>query len=146
SKEHLSMEEAVNVAKSVGGVDHGFRFIQMPYNASFLEAYSLRNQEIAGKGLCTPLEAAGRLGLGVFASVPLMQGRLLPQSARSDDAKKAERLTQLLQLVRSSPSIVAALVGQKRAEHVAENLTIAKIPPLKHGELEALVAQLVHGQ
>ena len=35
-----------------------------------------------------------------------------------------------LQFIRSSPGVLAPLVGQKSPEHVSENLDIMNIPPI----------------
>src|ERR1044071_10456268 len=45
---YLSLEDMVRIAKDVGGEDHGFRFIQLPYNLAYTEAYSLKNQSVEG--------------------------------------------------------------------------------------------------
>src|SRR4029078_3037722 len=77
NREYLSLEKAVKVADSVGGKDHGFRFIQLPYNLAYSEALLLKNQPAGAQDKLTILEAAGKLNVGVFTSIPLFQGRLL---------------------------------------------------------------------
>jgi aryl-alcohol dehydrogenase-like predicted oxidoreductase len=47
-----------------------------------------------------------------------------------------------LQFIRSSPGVIAPLVGQKSSEHVSENLEIMKIDPLTENEFLALVKKL----
>ena len=49
NNEYLSLEEVVNLAEKVGGVQHGFRFIQLPYNLSYSEALLLKNQSVDQK-------------------------------------------------------------------------------------------------
>lgn len=73
------------------------------------------------------LESATRLDIGVFTSVPLMQGRLLQPGVMPEfsDLKPSMRA---LQFIRSSPGVIAPLVGQKSTEHVSENLEVMKIP------------------
>jgi aryl-alcohol dehydrogenase-like predicted oxidoreductase len=47
SPEYLSLEEVVKSADSVGGgKNHGFKFIQLPYNLAYSEALLLRNQSV----------------------------------------------------------------------------------------------------
>ncbi len=142
SREFLSLQDAVNVAKSVGGKDHGFRFIQLPYNLVYSEALLMKNQQVGTEGGLTILEAAGKLGIGVFTSIPLFQGRLL-RAQIPDYAGSGEGVSKLIQLVRSSPSVIAPLVGQKRPEHVQENLKVADVPPLTKPEFEQAVRALV---
>ena len=87
------------------------------------------------------LEAATSLGIGVFTSVPFMQGRLLAPGVMPefDDLKPSLRA---LQFIRSSPGVLAPLVGQKTFEHVSENLEIMKIPPIPEDEFLILVKKL----
>lgn len=74
--EYASLDDLVEVAKNAGGDDHGFRFVQLPFNPGMSEALSAKNQRIADEPLTT-FEAAQKLGLGVFTSAPLAEGRLL---------------------------------------------------------------------
>jgi aryl-alcohol dehydrogenase-like predicted oxidoreductase len=87
------------------------------------------------------LEAASRLGMGVFTSVPFMQGRLLAPGVMPefDELKPSLRA---LQFIRSSPGVLSPLVGQKSQEHVSENMEIMKIPPLSEDEFILLVKKL----
>ncbi|MEM2141370.1 aldo/keto reductase [Nitrososphaera sp.] len=138
SCEYLSLQDAVNVAESVGGKDHGFRFIQLPYNLAYSEALLLKNQKVGAETNLTVLEAAAKLGIGVFTSIPLFQGRLL-HAQIPDYPGAGDPVSRLLQLVRSSPSVIAPLVGQKRPEHVVENLKVADRPPLTKDEFAQAV-------
>ena len=47
-----------------------------------------------------------------------------------------------LQFIRSSPGVIAPLVGQKTSEHISENLEIMKIPPIPENEFLELVKKL----
>lgn len=143
SKEYLSLEDAVKVAESVGGKDHGFRFIQLPYNLAYSEALLLKSQSVGVERNLTILEAAGRFGIGVFTSIPLFQGRLL-RAQIPDYGGLSNNVAKLVQLVRSSPSIVAPLIGQKKAEHVDENLKVADVPPLSKQEFEQVINMLMN--
>ncbi len=140
SPQYLSLEETVNMAKEVGGQDHGFRFIQLPFNMHYDQALLKKTQLFDGVSISI-LEAASKLGIGVFTSVPFMQGRLLAPGAMPEfnDMKPAHRA---LQFIRSSPGVLAPLVGQKSQEHVSENLEIMKIPPLTDDEFISLVKKL----
>ena len=46
NKEYLSLEEIIKIAEQVGGKDHGFKFIQLPYNLVYSEALFLKNQSV----------------------------------------------------------------------------------------------------
>jgi aryl-alcohol dehydrogenase-like predicted oxidoreductase len=139
--EYLSLEECVRTAEGVGGAQHGFRFIQLPYNLAYSEALLLRNQSVGEEKNLTILEAASKLGIGVFTSIPLFQGRLL-QAKIPDYAGLTDIVQKLLQIVRSSPSVIAPLIGQKKSEHVEENLRISKRPPLANAEFAEAVKML----
>ena len=138
--QYLSLEDIVNMAKNVGGENHGFKFIQLPYNMSYDQALLQKNQTIQDKSVSI-LESAVTLGIGVFTSVPFMQGRLLAPGVMPEfnDLKSSLRA---LQFIRSSPGVLAPLVGQKSSEHVSENLEIMKIPPISDDDFVELVKKL----
>ena len=138
--QYLSLQEVFKMAQDVGGQDHGFRFIQLPFNMHYDQALLKKNQ-IFGDSHMSILEAASKLGIGVFTSVPFMQGRLLAPGAMPEfnDLKPPLRA---LQFIRSTPGVVAPLVGHKSEEHVAENLDIMKIPPINEEEYVSLIKKL----
>jgi len=70
-----------------------------------------------------------------------MQGRLLAPGVMPDfdDLKPSLRA---LQFIRSSPGVLAPLVGQKSPEHVLENLEIMNIPPIIPDDFLNLVKKL----
>lgn len=138
--QYLSLQDTVELAKKVGGENHGFRFIQLPFNMYYDQALLAKNQTLDGRSVSL-LEAASNLNIGVFTSVPLMQGRLLTPGAMPEfnDLKPSLRA---LQFIRSSPGVLSPLVGQKSPEHVSENLEIMKIPPMPEDEFLGLVKKL----
>lgn len=138
--QYLSLEDTINMAKKIGGEDHGFRFIQLPYNMHYDQALLAKNQTINSKPVSI-LESAFSLGIGVFTSVPFMQGRLLASGVMPEFGELKPSL-RALQFIRSSPGVLAPLVGQKSQEHVLENLEIMKIPPLSEDEFLTLVKKL----
>jgi aryl-alcohol dehydrogenase-like predicted oxidoreductase len=145
SPEYLSLEQAVKSAESVGGRDHGFRFIQLPYNLAYSEALLLRNQSVGSEENLTILQAAEKLNIGIFTSIPLFQGRLL-RSQIPDYGGISDPVAKLVQIIRSSPSVIAPLIGQKKAEHVEENLKTANMPPLSEEEFKQAIRILTSQQ
>jgi aryl-alcohol dehydrogenase-like predicted oxidoreductase len=145
SPEYLSLEQAVKCAESVGGKDHGFRFIQLPYNLAYSEALLLRNQSVGSEENLTILQAAEKLNIGIFTSIPLFQGRLL-RSQIPDYGGISDPIAKLVQIIRSSPSVIAPLIGQKKAEHVEENLKTANMPPLSEEEFKQAIRILTSKQ
>jgi aryl-alcohol dehydrogenase-like predicted oxidoreductase len=95
SGQHHSLTRMVELAREVAGAEHGFNFIQLPFNIRMPEA-------------TTVIEEAQRLGVSVVTSASLLQGRIPPQVA--------------IEFVRSTPGITTALIGMSRVEHVEENL------------------------
>jgi aryl-alcohol dehydrogenase-like predicted oxidoreductase len=138
--QYLSLEDTVSLAKKIGGENHGFRFIQLPFNMNYDQALLGKNQLLESKQVSI-LEAAASMGIGVFTSVPFMQGRLLTPGVMPEFNELKPSL-RALQFIRSSPGILAPLVGQKSAEHVSENLEIMKIPPIPEDDFLALVKKL----
>lgn len=139
--QYLSLYDVIQLAKQAGGDDHGFRFIQLPYNLYYDQALMLKNQPV-DDAVGSILDAAQSYGIGVFTSVPLMQGRLLAPGVLPSFGNLKPSL-QCLQFIRSTPGVLAPLVGQKSPEHVDENLQIMKIPPMQKDEFDALVKKLV---
>jgi len=138
--QYLLLEDIVKMAKNIGGDNHGFKFIQLPYNMNYDQALLGKNQLIQNKPVSI-LESAVTLGIGVFTSVPFMQGRLLAPDVMPNfsDLKPSLRA---LQFIRSSPGVLAPLVGQKLSEHVSENLEIMNIPPMSDEDFLQLVKEL----
>ncbi|MEW6605241.1 MAG: aldo/keto reductase [Thermoproteota archaeon] len=143
--EYLSLEQAVKAAESVGGKNHGFRFIQLPYNLAYSEALLLRNQSVGSEMNLNVLEAAAKLNVGVFTSIPLFQGRLLGSQV-PDYGGLSDHVAKLVQIVRSSPSVIAPLIGQKKIEHIEQNLQVANVPPLSIEEFKQAVKTLTSQQ
>lgn len=141
NKEYLSLQDMVNIAKEVGGKNHGFKFMQLPYNLVYSEAIFLKNQNVGSEKDLTVLEACRKLDIGVFTSVPLLQTRLLNVKV-PDYSGITDQVVKLLQIVRSTPSVTAALIGQKNPNHVAQNVSIAKIPPLVESDFREAVKTL----
>jgi aryl-alcohol dehydrogenase-like predicted oxidoreductase len=128
-----SLEKMFNIARQVGGENHGFRFIQLPLNLAMLEGFVLRNQQSNGKVLST-LEVAAELGISVMCSASILQGKLaqnLPANVREMLGNLESNAQTSIQFVRSTPDVTTALVGMSRSEHVEENMRLVKIEPLR---------------
>jgi len=130
--DYLSLAELVSAARDVGGNDHHFKVIQLPYNLGMTEAFTRANQRVNDR-MVPVLEAARQLGVYVMASASVHQGQLtrnLPPliteyiPGLTSDAQRA------LQFVRSTPGVGTALVGMKSPEHVEENTKVGALPPM----------------
>ena len=119
SGEHHSLTRMVELAREVGGEDHGFRFIQLPYNLAMTEAIAVADEALS-------------LGVTVIASASLLQGRVakgLPDQIRAPLGSLTTDAQTAIQFVRSTPGITTALVGMSRVEHVEENLGLVEVEP-----------------
>jgi aryl-alcohol dehydrogenase-like predicted oxidoreductase len=146
SNEYLSLEEVVKLAESVNEGDsnnHGFRFIQLPYNLAYSEPLLLKNQNVGNEKNLSILEAASKLKIGVFTSIPLFQGRLLRANIPSYSENLTDPVAKLVQVIRSTPTVIAPLIGQKKPEHVEQNLKIANVPPMSIEEFKRAISILL---
>jgi aryl-alcohol dehydrogenase-like predicted oxidoreductase len=136
----LALDELARIAREDGGDSHHFRAIQLPYNLAMPEAVTLANQGVASQRT-TPVAMAKALGMGVFASASLLQGRLardLPPILKEAFPELATDAQRALQFVRSTPGIDVALVGMKSIAHVEEVLALMRHRPASHEALMKL--------
>jgi len=139
-KQLLNLKEIYDIARDVGGNEHHFRFIQLPYNLAMLEAFTLKNQIIDGEEL-TPLEAAERLGIYTYISSPLFQGRVIG-TVNPDVKTKFKVFKDVhlpIQFVRSTPGVGTVLIGMSKKEHLLENIEIEDLPKLTSAEIKAIL-------
>jgi aryl-alcohol dehydrogenase-like predicted oxidoreductase len=122
---YVPLESLVALAREIGGPEHGFRFVQFPFNLAMPEAATLWLQPVHGRS-ASLFDAASELGIGCFTSVPLMQGRLARATATVPAASAAARA---IQFARSAPGTIGPLVGQKTPEHLSEDLAVASEAP-----------------
>ncbi len=139
ARQHLDLVEILSVAEKVGGKEHHFRFIQLPYNLGMHEAFSLKNQIVDGEEMST-LSACTKLGIYVYTSASLYQGNVIgriPDQMKEKMGSDRDVLAAL-QFVRSTPGVGTALVGMSRKEHLEENLGIESLEPLGEEEFLSL--------
>ena len=133
-KSYHSLEKMANIARKVGGENHGFRFIQVPFNLTMPEALVLKNQSLNSEAQST-VAVAHALDITVIASASISQGQLatgLPSSVSETLGKMETDAQTSLQFVRSAPGITTALVGMSRTTHVEENMKLGKIEPVSN--------------
>lgn len=135
-----SLERMVNIARQVGGEDHGFKFIQLPFNLAMPEAYLFSNQAVNGE-VYPALQAAEDLGVSAMISGSILQGKLadgLPENIRKIFGDLETDALTSLQFVRSTPNVTTALVGMSQTKHVTENMKLAKIKPASEEDFQEL--------
>jgi aryl-alcohol dehydrogenase-like predicted oxidoreductase len=138
---YLSIAQLAGIAREVGGENHRFRIIQMPYNLAMPEAFTVINQALPGGSEGSPLAAAAASKLAVCASASMLQGRLarrLPGVVAEAMPGLASDAQRAVQFVRSTPGIDVALVGMKTVGHVREALELAAVPPVARESLMKL--------
>jgi aryl-alcohol dehydrogenase-like predicted oxidoreductase len=143
AKGYHALERMWELAVEAGGDEHGFRFVQLPFNLAMPEALALGNQPYRGARLSL-LEAAKALGVTVVASASIMQGRVardLPEHVREPLGSLATDAQTAIQFVRSTPGVTTALVGMSRAAHVEENLGLARVAPASAEDYSRLFKQ-----
>ncbi|HEX8138994.1 MAG TPA: aldo/keto reductase [Pyrinomonadaceae bacterium] len=143
AREYLSLERIVKLAHKAGGTEHGFRFVQLPFNLAMPEALVLNNQTLEGEPV-SMLEAASALAVTVIASSSTLQGkasRSLPAHIREPLGSLATDTQTAIQFVRSTPGITTALIGMSRREHVEENLSLVRVAPTMAEDYQRLFAQ-----
>ncbi|CAL8464817.1 g4352 [Coccomyxa elongata] len=151
----LQLQDIVKLAESVGGRNHGFRYVQLPINARMREAWEQEWQAVEVDGQTqkkTFMEAAARLGVGVFASAPLLEGELLKDEALRVKLDEVEELAllhnlgvKLLQISRSTPFLTTALIGHKAAKNADANVRLIALDPLNRDTFHKVMAQIDDG-
>jgi aryl-alcohol dehydrogenase-like predicted oxidoreductase len=139
-RNYHSLEKMWNIAEQIGGANHGFRFIQVPFNLAMPEAFLLPNQQFSGQVFST-IEVARNLGMSVMISGSILQGKLavgLPENIRLNLGNLETDAMTSLQFVRSTPAVTTALIGMSRPTHVEENMQLVKIPTATTEQYERL--------
>ena len=140
SGSYHSLERMAELARAIAGEEHGFRFIQVPFNLGMPEALTLRNQSVKGVEVST-VDAANAMGITVMVSASLLQGRVargLPPEIREPLGSLSSDAQTAIQFVRSTPGVTTALVGMSSVAHVEENLELAKVAPATEREFSRL--------
>jgi aryl-alcohol dehydrogenase-like predicted oxidoreductase len=143
NQSYHSLERMVGVARQIGGEDHGFKFIQLPFNLAMPEAYLFKNQAVSGK-VYSPFDAAAELGVSVMCSASILQGKLthsVPMHIREILGKPTTDAMTSIQFVRSTPNVTTALVGMSKIAHVEENMKLAEIAPIGEEQFAELFVQ-----
>ncbi|MDT8339514.1 MAG: aldo/keto reductase [Sulfurimonas sp.] len=143
-EELLSLERLVEIAKKVGGENHRFKYIQLPFNMGKTAAYTQMTQKVSNEA-CTIIQAAYRLKIGVITSSSLLQMNLFKNSFKAETGVILDNTMTLktdiqlaLQFVRSTPGIISSLFGSKVPVHIKENSEIAKVKSVKREKYDLL--------
>jgi aryl-alcohol dehydrogenase-like predicted oxidoreductase len=138
--DYLCLEELVAVARDVGGQEHHFKVVQLPYNLGMTEAFTRANQRVKDRTV-PMLQAARELGVFVMAAASVHQGQLtrnLPPMITEYIPGLTSDAQRALQFVRSTPGIGTALVGMKSAAHVEDNAKVGATSPMAWEKFQRL--------
>jgi aryl-alcohol dehydrogenase-like predicted oxidoreductase len=127
----LSLPRMAALALEECGREHHFRFIQLPFNLGMVEAFLVNSESGNSESV---LQSASRLGIAAIASATLSQTQALEHMPKAmvELLPSMTNAQRAIQFTRSTPGIVAALVGMGRREHVLENLGVAPVSPATH--------------
>ncbi len=140
---HLSLPEVVSRARTaaqrVGNETTGLDAIQLPFNATMADAFTVEAHE-SPEGVQSALTFAQEAGLSVFASAPLAQGKLANGLPPEVDAILAgdTPAARAINFARSAPGVTSALVGMSTSQHVQGNLGAGRYDPLGAREFDAV--------
>lgn len=129
--EYLSLSKMVEIAYRVGGKDHGFKYIQSPFNLAKPHAYGYVNQQCEDGKYYPLMHACASYGLTCIASSPLLQKNLFkrPFSANVGELMHTAELSDVasaLQFARSAGAI-SAVFGAVNPEHVMDNAVLGHV-------------------
>lgn len=141
--EYLSLKDMVEIALEVGGKDHHFSYLQLPFNLAKSHAYYYSNQQGPDGKYYTLFQAAAGYGLKVMGSSSLLQMNLFkaPFDKKIAQTLGTSALTDLhtaLQFSRSAP-VVSALFGAVDPEHVENDLLLCFAPKADKQDLNNLI-------
>jgi len=130
--EYISLGKVMEIARRIGGEQHGFKYLQSPFNMAKPHAYSYANQQCED-GMYYPLmHACARFGLSYLGSSPLLQKNLFkrPFAPKIGELMNTSELTDVasaLQFARSAGAITA-IFGAVTPAHVIDNTILAYVP------------------
>jgi hypothetical protein len=138
--EHLNLASLVRIAREVGGKNHGFKFVQFPYNLGKTSAYTVLSQTLDSGEVLSPFGAAKALGIEIILSSSLLQMNLFkrPFSDRAAALLGGNSDVQsALQFARSAEGATCALFGSQDPLHVKHNFELKTQPrvPKKYYQL-----------
>jgi len=105
---HCNLQDIVKLAETVGGKDHGFKFIQVPINImhpeAFVESYQNFTQPEKGVTPSTLTSVCSSLKINLISSSPLLQGYMLNLPLENNLFNVKLNSSKHIQLLRSIPA------------------------------------------
>jgi len=141
--EYISLAQVVAIAQRVGGDNHGFKYLQSPFNMAKPHAYTYANQR-CGDGKYYPLmHACDHFGLTMLASSAMLQMNLFkrPFTPKIGEVLHTTELSDIasaLQFARSAGAI-SAIFGAVNPTHVRDNMILGYLPCASMEEITTLM-------
>ena len=130
-EEALSLTGLEVLAREVGGINHHFGFVQVPYNLGKTLAISTPTQVMDGK-ITSIVVTARKLEIGIIGSSPLARMNLFKRPFNTIISKKlgisGSDLDLSLQFARSLPYMLTTLIGSSNIQHTIDNLDLRHLP------------------
>ncbi|MDX9965973.1 MAG: aldo/keto reductase [Sulfuricurvum sp.] len=123
--EYVSLYALIEIARRVGGDNHGFKYLQSPFNLAKPHAMAYANQR-CDDGLYYPLmHACARFEISMIGSSPLLQKNLFkrpftPKIAELLNTVPLTDVASALQFARSAGAI-STVFGAVDPSHVSDN-------------------------
>lgn len=130
--EYISLTKVMTIARRVGGVNHGFKYLQSPFNMAKPHAYSYTNQQGEDGMYYSLMDACSGFGLSYLGSSPLLQKNLFKRPFASNigelmNTTELSDVASALQFARSAGAITA-IFGAVTPAHVTDNAILAYVP------------------
>lgn len=141
--EYLSLKRIVEIARKAGGENHGFKYLQSPFNLAKPHAFGYANQK-GENGLYYPLmHVCIEYGITMIGSSPLLQKNLFKRPFSSNIAELLNTndytdVTSALQFARSAGAI-SSVFGAVDPQHVVENSMLAFLPQAPMESMRSLM-------
>ncbi|MEW5832877.1 MAG: aldo/keto reductase [Campylobacterota bacterium] len=141
--EYVSLGAIVNIARRVGGAEHGFKYLQAPFNLAKPHAMAYANQQCENGFYYPLMHACAHYGVTMIASSPLLQKNLFkrPFAAKIGELLNTTPLTDVagaLQFARSAGAI-SAVFGAVDPAHVSDNAMLAYLGAASPDAMRSLI-------
>lgn len=142
--EYVSLSKLVEIAQGVGGVNHGFKYLQSPFNMAKPHAYGYANQQCEDGKYYPLMHACAAFGITYLGSSPLLQKNLFkgvfaPKIGELMNTSELSDVASALQFARSAGGI-SAIFGAVDPSHVMDNTILAYLPAASFESMNLLMA------
>ncbi len=141
--EYISLGKVVEIARKVGGENHGCKYLQSPFNMAKPHAYGYANQACVDGKYYPLMHACSQYGITLLGSSPLLQknlfkGPFAPKIGEVLNTSDLSDVASALQFARSAGAITA-IFGAVNPDHVTDNAILAYLPSASNDVMESLM-------